>query len=475
MATVSEVELWKNKCQSLENDLATLKLLANKALNDYDELKRQHVLAQKQNDELKKSIISTETKLHDLENLLSHACDEFSQLQEKYDLERKCRSEAEHVASQFYRQNQDFKRQSQLLLDKIDGSTLNVTELVAIFKDEPDGAFHEEREARIKEMQQQIIDLEQKLDTATAEEVNAFEKVNLLKSECKRLREELDVACQTIQDHQAGYDRLQQVCTQACHDYEDLKQKYELELKLKEEAVTFAQKMLGERDAIKRESSVLLASISSEQRLMDALLQIEKLTMQMGADKKEHTDKIRALEEEIQNSGSIRQTAMLEKNLEVMSKELEMCQKSCKLVEARKDKLERENLILIEQLDIARQKLLPPPPPTPPPLPPSLELRPLKIFALKKKSSEVDGAPALARTGKPKDKTYEEALKEMMDRIKRGQTLRPAAQRQNTSPESPESPVGQAPAINELQTILRKFKKTSTTIDSGDCFSSKSS
>ena len=50
--------------------------------------------------------------------------------------------------------------------------------------------------------------------------------------------------------------------------------------------------MLGERDAVKRESCVLLASVSGDKRLEDALNEIEKLTIQIELERGEHKTKV---------------------------------------------------------------------------------------------------------------------------------------------------------------------------------------
>ena len=46
--------------------------------------------------------------------------------------------------------------------------------------------------------------------------------------------------------------------------------------------------MLSERDAMARESSVLLASAASDERLMSALLEIETLTKDLAAERQQH-------------------------------------------------------------------------------------------------------------------------------------------------------------------------------------------
>lgn len=50
--------------------------------------------------------------------------------------------------------------------------------------------------------------------------------------------------------------------------------------------------MLAEREAVKRESCVLLASAANDKRLADALAEIEKLNIQLEQECKEHSTKV---------------------------------------------------------------------------------------------------------------------------------------------------------------------------------------
>lgn len=50
--------------------------------------------------------------------------------------------------------------------------------------------------------------------------------------------------------------------------------------------------MLAERDAVKRESTVLLASAANDRRLVDALMEIEKLNITLEQERTEQNVKV---------------------------------------------------------------------------------------------------------------------------------------------------------------------------------------
>jgi hypothetical protein len=52
------------------------------------------------------------------------------------------------------------------------------------------------------------------------------------------------------------------------------------------------KQMLAERDAVKRESTVLLASAANDRRLVDALMEIEKLNITLEQERTEQNVKV---------------------------------------------------------------------------------------------------------------------------------------------------------------------------------------
>lgn len=56
--------------------------------------------------------------------------------------------------------------------------------------------------------------------------------------------------------------------------------------------VPFCVQMLSERDAVVRQSSVLLSSATSDQRLMRALQEIEALTKQLKVTEDKHASQV---------------------------------------------------------------------------------------------------------------------------------------------------------------------------------------
>jgi len=54
--------------------------------------------------------------------------------------------------------------------------------------------------------------------------------------------------------------------------------------------------MLSERDAIKRESSILISSAMSDERLASALMTVEQLTVKLSQQQRDHQQEVNVTE-----------------------------------------------------------------------------------------------------------------------------------------------------------------------------------
>jgi hypothetical protein len=447
----NELTLLKARYELKEQKLCQLRILADRAIHDYDDLQERFQESEEQNKQLRQKLAVAETKALSLENVIEPAILEFDQLQKHYEIERSCRSEAEKYASKMRKQNVNLKRQSQMLLQRFQIVDFTIEERdSSAGEDVPDANIKSEAEderdvlnRKIKDLEETIQILERRLSSTEEDKMAAYEREQYNTEKIRVAEDSLNTYRQRIRALEEEMGSLRKMSEMAIEEFEDLKKTHEREMNLKYEAEKYANSMLSERDAIVRESSIILSSVSGDARLTTALMAIEELTKQLQAEKLEHLAKIDKLSKELEYSSQQNQASDRERKLEFALEENDRQQRQIVTMEQWKLKLERENIDLINQLDVCQQKLRPPPPPPPPP-PPTM-FSPLKYLARKK---PVTSSKPQEKEADVKDKTYEVALKEMMDRIKTGRTLKQRPQKQMSLPEVENS------AMANLQQVL---------------------
>uniref|UniRef100_A0A3B4VIE4 Shootin-1 n=1 Tax=Seriola dumerili TaxID=41447 RepID=A0A3B4VIE4_SERDU len=215
------------------------------------------------------------------------------------------------------------------------------------------------------------------------------------------------------------YNRVSQF---AVEEYKALQDTLDLEKHLRTEAETFGREMVVEQKKLKRQSQILMQSSSPSQALLDALSQVTRLTQDLETQRLEHQNQVSLHNSELQKK--------------------------------------------LQAAINPPPTPAPPPPPPPPPPAPALASNPLSF--------------PLRQTGKPLNTTRlcvllavcvlcsemdvrQQAVDEMMQRIKKGIQLRPLnqspnrARRQENFNRTPPQPKAASPSTNhdeELQRIL---------------------
>jgi predicted nucleic acid-binding Zn-ribbon protein len=304
---------------------------------------------------------------------------------------------------------------------------------------------HDILNRKIQELEEIIRDLETKLESAEGEKVASYERETQLVAKINVLEDEIADLKEEMQNFDSNMTKFKRVSDVAWQEFEDLKESYECAMRLKDEAERYAHQMLAERDALARGSAVLMASAISDERLTTALTAVEELSAKLANEQREHEGQLETLKKQLNSSSLDKQISELEKQLSLAVSENERLTKAITDLENWKQKLEKENVDLVNKLDVAEQKLRPPPPPPPPP--PAL-FSPLRLLI--KKQPKSGGTPAKSKANSPRDQSYEEALKEMMERIKSGRALKPTTEATTTI----DKPDGSSSAIDNLHNLL---------------------
>ncbi|KAF7704745.1 hypothetical protein HF521_021817 [Silurus meridionalis] len=320
-----------------ETQMRTISVLSDQAIRHYEGLRNEHEKTRQECKQLKQERDEALQKLHDFERVSHMVLQEVSSMQENLEVEKTCRQTVEALATKLNRQNRSLKRKSMMYMAHLDANVIAEINL----SDEEEN--HQEEEAEIcssSHCQIVISELRNKLEACLEEKKKlAFElettKDLLHKTREELLREKHDntvLIAETLQQKKllGKYNRVSQY---AVEEYEALQADLELEKDLRVEAENFAHKMLVEQKKLKRQSQVMMQSVSPSEALANALKEITSLTHTMEKQRLEHQKQLKRLEEELHGSELQKQLAALERKTAVLEEERKECMEKCSKAE----------------------------------------------------------------------------------------------------------------------------------------------
>ncbi|TKS85149.1 Shootin-1 [Collichthys lucidus] len=385
--------------------VSVLTELSDRAIQEFEGLQRKHETATNKCKKLEEERDEVIKKLDEFQQVTQMVIEEVSAIQENLEIERTCRESAVALAFKLNRQNCSLKRKSMMLLSQLSLET--ITE----------------------------INLDDEEEEEESEEMHAASTV-CLSPQCKT--------------------------TISVEEFEALQDTLNLERDLRTEAENLARVMLVEQKQLKRQSQILKQTSSPSEALQEALSQISGLTQDLETQRLEHQNQIKQMEDRLRSCETQRALTALRRKLELVEEERREYSDKCSKTE-------------VEVKDLRFTATNPPPtpaPPThppPPPPPPSAPLasNPLSsLLALiqKRKVSSTDIPLVVQDSAKtPEVDIKQQAVEEMMQRIKKGVQLRPVRQfpnrtrRQENFSRTTLQPKAVSPSTNhdeELQRIL---------------------
>uniref|UniRef100_A0A8C6ST30 Shootin-1 n=1 Tax=Neogobius melanostomus TaxID=47308 RepID=A0A8C6ST30_9GOBI len=225
------------------------------------------------------------------------------------------------------------------------------------------------------------------------------------------LQEPLDL--QEPLELQGLQDSYNRVSLFALEEFEELESNLDLEKNLRTEAESFAREMFVEQKKLKRQSQILMQSSVPDQALSQALEQVQTLTGDLERERLEH--QLQVCLTLLQREGLLSRLQLMEEQKEEASKLWSKARDEAKDLRFTVEELQKKIQTLSNPVP-GPPAPPPPPPPPPPPTAPSSLNRPLpeSLFCLDARVSPVD--------------VRQQAVDEMMQRIKRGVQLRPVNQ-----------------------------------------------
>ncbi|NXE35690.1 SHOT1 protein, partial [Ptilorrhoa leucosticta] len=401
--------------------------------------------------------------------------EEVNCIQNHLEIEKTCRESAEALASKLNKENKTLKRISMLYMAKL-GPEI-ITEEINIDDDESStdaeatsGSCNSVHcQQQIKELRDQIVSVHEEKKTLAIELENLRCKLAEVIEEVNKLKEEKAVLTTEVNKQQKLLEKCNRVSVLAVEEYEELHVNFELEKNLRKKAESFAQEMFIEQNKMKRQSQLLLQNSAPDQQLLKALDDNAKLTHTLEEERLQHQQKIKELEEQLENQSLHKEISRLKQQLELLEEDKKELELKCQHAEEKARDLKHSVDELQKRIQQSENPAPPPPPPPPPPLPPPPPPNPIRslMSMIRKRShsntnvSKKEKPPQQESAGEEVTDLKRQAVEEMMDRIKKGVHLRPV--NQSSRPKTkPETPKPSESAMKELKGILETLNKSTS-------------
>ncbi|NWV99086.1 SHOT1 protein, partial [Machaerirhynchus nigripectus] len=425
-------------------------------------------------DKIKQERDEAVKKLEEFQKISHMVIEEVNCIQNHLEIEKTCRESAEALASKLNKENKTLKRISMLYMAKL-GPEI-ITEEINIDDDESStdteatsgscSSVHCQQQ--IKELRDQIVSVHEEKKTLAIELENLRCKLAEVIEEVNKLKEEKAALTTEVNKQQKLLEKCNRVSVLAVEEYEELHVNFELEKNLRKKAESFAQEMFIEQNKMKRQSQLLLQNSAPDQQLLKALDDNAKLTHTLEEERLQHQQKIKELEEQLENQSLHKEISRLKQQLELLEEDKKELELKCQHAEEKARDLKHSVDELQKRIQQSENPAPPPPPPPPPPLPPPPPPNPIRslMSMIRKRSHSNTNVskkekPPQQESGEEVTDLKRQAVEEMMDRIKKGVHLRPV--NQSSRPKTkPETPKPSESAMKELKGILETLNKSTS-------------
>ncbi|KAM9066403.1 shootin-1-like [Sarcophilus harrisii] len=365
-------------------------------------------------------------KLLELEQASQALLAELSVLEAECQIERSCRERAEEYAAQVRQENTELKRLSVLFLPSLGPEPLPIPQEQGL----PSEPSLSPEQQHIRDLGAQVTELLREKKELSLQVQELQRQLKKQEGQIQKERLEQRSLQASVGQSQRALAKLKRVSHLVLQECGEAWQQLHLEQDLRQQAESFAHKMLVEKKEAHRQSAILLQHHAPGAQLSAALEEAAALGTALEEAKRQHGEQVASWEAEV---GRLR----------------------LRLKEAEEKNSQLEALVCALQESVKRagtppqepEAPPPAPPPPPPPLPPpsAPPLDPLQAIRMRRapNSQPAPAAPSL------EDKKAK-AVQEMMDRIRKGVVLRPAARKDPGQDRSKR----RSAAVTELQTML---------------------
>ncbi|TKS85144.1 Shootin-1 [Collichthys lucidus] len=415
-------------------------------------------------------------------NVTQMVIEEVSAIQENLEIERTCRESAVALAFKLNRQNCSLKRKSMMLLSQLSLETITEINLDDEEEEEESEEMHAASTVCLSpQCKTTISELQCKLELTLKEKNQAVTDLEALREQLRETNEELlkekhdntVLIAETVKQKKllGKYNRVE--------EFEALQDTLNLERDLRTEAENLARVMLVEQKQLKRQSQILKQTSSPSEALQEALSQISGLTQDLETQRLEHQNQvcvctqpephtvlckrfkqIKQMEDRLRSCETQRALTALRRKLELVEEERREYSDKCSKTEVEVKDLRFTGEDIFKTVKtghtvLYRGKFT---------INTVKEALSLLALIQKRKVSSTDIPLVVQDSAKtPEVDIKQQAVEEMMQRIKKGVQLRPVRQfpnrtrRQENFSRTTPQPKAVSPSTNhdeELQRIL---------------------
>uniref|UniRef100_A0A2K6GMZ7 Shootin-1 n=2 Tax=Propithecus coquereli TaxID=379532 RepID=A0A2K6GMZ7_PROCO len=421
-----------------EKQLQLITSLKEQAIGEYEDLRAENQKTKEKCDKIRQERDEAVKKLEEFQKISHMVIEEVNFMQNHLEIEKTCRESAEALATKLNKENKTLKRISMLYMAKLGPDV--ITEEINIDDEDSttdtDGATETcvsvQCQKQIKELRDQIVSVQEEKKTLAIELENLKSKLVEVIEEVNKVKQENAVLNSEVLEQRKVLEKCNRVSILAVEEYEEMQVNLELEKDLRKKAESFAQEMFIEQNKLKRQSHLLLQNSVPDQQLLKALDENAKLIQLLEEERIQHQQKVKELEEQLEN--------------ETLHKEMHSLKQQLELLEEDKKELELKYQNSEEK---------------------ARNLKHSSLMSMIRKRSHPSGSGAKKEKAAQPETTEEvtdlkrQAVEEMMDRIKKGVHLRPV--NQTARPKAkPESSKASESAVNELKGILGTLNKSTS-------------
>ncbi|KAK1127577.1 hypothetical protein K0M31_004108 [Melipona bicolor] len=464
---------WKNKYEESERRRKLLLQKSEAASKEHADLERKCQQLQKQNGTLQSQVQEKEQKLQKLRTVSEAVCKEYEQLKHQYDTETSAMHKAMQQASQWYRQNRELKRRSQIITQKFLQSNPEGS-LDLEIPDEVDSNFEDLDQLRetVKELSKEIARLQTELHSARLQEFEAQEQVTHLTTQLDEERTLRQKCEEKVNEMKVQKENMERVTKMVAEEVQALKTQCDRERENAKIMKIEAERVQKERNVLAHQSALLMAEVGDDPngRLLTVLQEVESLKRLLEEEQQSHASHIQMLEEKLEEKESNVEFEIVEEKLKLAESELEVVTQRAERAEKSVETLEGVVQSLKAKISELEEKLSrPPPPPLPPPPPPPPMFNnggqsTIKLLTKEKINSErnavTDMENMLGITKKTPTVAQQPAIDDIINQIKGGRfTLKQTDKQREEERKRRQEAENASPAVSEMLNILGTMRR----------------
>ncbi|XP_029675044.1 shootin-1 isoform X2 [Formica exsecta] len=479
---------WKNKYEDSEKRRKLL-LQKSEAVNkEHADLEKKYQQLHRENSTLQSQVEEKEHKLLKLRTVSEAVCKEYEQLKRQYDVETNAMHKAMQQASQWYRQNRELKRRSQIIAQKF---LHNNSEQSLDFdlSDEVDNqSFEDLDELRqmVKELSSEVARLQTELHSARLQEFEAQEQVTQLTTQLEEERALRQKGEEKINEMKFYKGNMERVTKMVTEEVQALKTQCDRERENAKILKIEAEKVQKERNVLAHQSALLMAEIGDDPngRLLAVLQEVESLKRLLEEEQQNHASQVQILQEKLEEKESNVEFEIVEEKLKLAESELEVVLQRAERAEKAVEELENVVRCLKQKVNELEEKVSKPPPPPLPPPPPPLPISmagqsSIKLLTREKLISErsavSDMENILGIAPKKTPAVAQPAIDDIINQIKGGRFTLKHTDKQREEERKRRQAENTSPAVSEMLNILGTMRRRAKPIRQSFKFADASS